>query len=745
MLALTLIAILFASAHADDAPSVLRRVSFAYEPGAKTHERVFLAGTFNGWRSDATEMRWTGELWKATVPLAPGEYQYKFVADGAWITDDKAERFHPDGFGGQNSVLVVDSSFDRMVMARGDGQILAEGLSHRQNAWELSRRSTGPLTVRTRAWRGDIEAAFLVADGVETEMQRFDTDGSYDYYTADVSSNEQFSYRFRIVDGNKELWLGPGGAGASPEQSGAYVYDPDAVPPFSTPDWVKHGIFYQIFPERFANGDRDNDPDFSEPYYDGKTTLPESGKTNDEYFHLVEDWYDVSGLSESPYRTDGRPDWYSFYGGDIEGVRQKLDYLVDLGVNIIYFNPVVESKSSHKYDAASYMRVDPHFASSREFASFVGECHERGIRVIVDTAFNHTGETFWAFEDTREKGAESDYWYWYEWRNWPLPVGETSGGSEYYDCWWGFGQMPNINFDLSMANEDEHGVADISAADPNWPVVEHILAAATYWLTEMGVDGFRLDVANEVPLWFWELFRERVKRVKPDAYIVGELWGASPEYVNGRYFDAVMNYKFFRDPVLAFIARGDTEAAEFDRALAPGRLIYPEEGALAMMNLVGSHDTERILRLCGGDARRVELATLFAVTYVGAPHIYYGDEIAMDGGRDPDCRRPFAWNWEDDDSRVAAHDRTRALLRLRHEREALVSGSFETLVAEGRTFAYRRGLDGADVIVAMNAGDNDEELSIPADAITLEVALPPLSWAVFLRDAATGEWARWTY
>jgi glycosidase len=237
-------------------------------------------------------------------------------------------------------------------------------------------------------------------------------------------------------------------------------------------------------------------------------------------------------------------------------------------------------------------------------------------------------------------------------------------------------------------------------------------------------------VAGEVPQWFWRLFRERVRRAKPDAYIVGELWGASPEWVNGHGFDAVMNYKFFRDPVLDFIAREATDAAGFDRALAPGRFVYPEDGARAMMNLIDSHDTERFLTTVGGDIAKLKLAFLFGMTYVGAPTIYYGDEIAMTGGGDPDCRRPFLWNWREDSGRVEVHDFVRRLAALRKGHPCFTAGSFETLVASGRVYAFRRDLDEDAAIVVMNAGRDEAAVSIPVHA-------PPSG-----RDAGPGDAAR---
>ncbi len=718
----------FVSVHAGSAEalhdsareSLLKKVRFTFAP-QKTYRQVFLAGTFNEWSTDATPMRFADGRFQVVLPLSAGEYQYKFVADGEWITDMTAKGFHPDGFDGQNSVIIVDGTFEPVILVRGDGRVLIEGLEHGTDAWSRSLHPDGTVTLRLKTWARDVERVSVwLVSGVSSgfRMERTGSDGQYDYYARRLEVDERIEYRFALIDGETVIWIGPDGASeaGSEEGAGLYEFAIDESVVFETPDWVKEAVFYQIFPERFANGSPDNDPDFSEAYYEGLTHLPESGKVDGEYFHLVDDWYDVGELSASPYRTDGKPDWYSFYGGDVAGLRDGLDYLEDLGVTAIYLNPVFESKSSHKYDAADYRIIDPHMGTNEEFAAFVSDCHERGMRVVLDLAINHTGETHWAFSDTREKGETSDYWEWYEWAKWPLPDGWRSGNADYYDCWWGFGQMPNLNFDLSRANPEEDSITDITEAEPNWPLVDHLLDMAEYWLVEVGIDGYRLDVAGEVPFWFWELFRERVKSAKPDAYIVGELWGASSDHVNGRYFDAVMNYKFFRDPVMKFIADGSIKAPEFDRALAPGRLIYTDEGAQAMMNLVGSHDTERFLRACGGDAAKVRLAFLFAATYVGAPHIYYGDEVLMDGGGDPDCRRPFDWRWAEDPSRVAFHDDFRRLLAIRKEHDCLTRGSFETLLADDGVYAFLRSTDEETVVVVMNARGREVTARIPLGA-----------------------------
>ena len=308
--------------------SALRRARFVFVTD-QNYGDVFLAGTFNAWSTDATRMQRISNGYQVMLLLAEGEYQYKFVADGNWITDETAHAFRDDGYGGRNSVVTVDSSFEAVAMERGDGSIITEGLAHREDAWERTVARDGTVTLRVRTWAGDVERVSVWIDAESPtgyRMELTDTDGRYDYFTRELSSGDSFAYRFALTDGETVMWLGPLGvvSAESMDESGLYVLRTADYERFETPDWVKEGVLYQIFPERFRNGDRSNDPDFSEWYYEGRTHLPSSGKTDGEYFHSVEDWYDVEGLSRSPYRTDGKPDWYSFYGGDVAGVSEKL-------------------------------------------------------------------------------------------------------------------------------------------------------------------------------------------------------------------------------------------------------------------------------------------------------------------------------------------------------------------------------------------------------------------------------------
>lgn len=692
----------------------LKQVTFRFQPVISGLQNVFLAGTFNDWNDSKTRM--TDEdgdgVYEATLLLPAGRYQYKFVADGKWITDESAEEFADDGFGGRNSVLIVDDSFEDVKIERGDGEMM-----HRDIPLVLDYAMVNPLSreriaFTARAHIDDVELVelvYAVEGGAErtVEMQPAETDAMFRYYRAvlEEPAAARILFTYRYTDGDGVFYARPGGIEPEkPSPAEMFVYSDEVIEPFFTPEWAKDGVFYQIFPERFNNGDASNDQDFTEPYYEGVTELPPGGKTNGEYFHFVGQWNNVSGLTRSPYRTDGKPDYYSFYGGDIAGVMEKLPYLGDLGVTIIYFNPLNEARSNHKYDPVDYLTIDPHFADEALFKEFVRTAHEHGIRIIVDMALNHTGNWHFAFRDGREKGRESRYWDWYEWKRWPLPEGDIPNPLDYYDCWWGFGIHPNLNYDLGRPNAQENGIEDIAEAQPNHDLVEYLLEVPRYWIGELGIDGFRLDVPNEVPFWFWKEFRRVVDEHNPDAFLIGEIWGNAMPWLGPDRFHSTMNYKYFRDPVLKFIGMGQGSASQFDRELAPGRSIYPIQATQVMMNLIDSHDTERFVTVAKND-RRLMLAALFQMTYVGIPQIYYGDEVGLRGGKDPDCRRTFPWGWADNPRRAAIHEYYTKVIGIRRAYPALRTGTFETVLAEGRVYAYLREDARNRIVVVLNNED----------------------------------------
>lgn len=752
--------------------AVKRPVAFRYQPMIGGVGKVFLAGSFNSWspNNPQYQMKESGGIYTITILLEPGSYQYKFVIDGSnWITDPNAKETAPDGFGGKNGVITVSATDSTIILKTGDGLIFDAAVDHKVKLPYVSPKNDEKTAIdlKLQVAAKDVAEITLYLSrngGAFTAMQtRKDTElsqGDTDFFFATVTglnAASKLQYYFRLKDGNKTIWFCDSGAvnGEAAAKAKPFQYDDKSITIFKTPDWVKNGVMYQIFPERFFNGKPENDPTFTEKdlYW---TTSPNPkpevlNPDNPEYYYHVKQWNRFSYLGN---QMNGQR-YFSTYGGDIIGVEKKLGYLKDLGVSIIYFNPVFRAKSNHKYDAVDFTQPDPTFASKDEFKRFVQKAHAMGIRIIIDSSFNHTGDKHYAFRDTRLNGPKSKYWTWYEWKKWPIPD-VVNKISDYYNCWWGFGSLPDLNFDLKAegANEnpkaniymkkgdkyylavdiqkihDQWGIiwdknpsvptgAWILTDDVNWEVVNHIFNVAWFWTRDMGVDGWRLDVANECPFWFWKFFRKVVKQANPQAYLVGEIWSAANIWLGGDYFDAVMNYKYFKEPVMKFIGEGQGSAAQFDAELKPARVDYPQEAQYAQMNLLGSHDTHRYLTAIKNNYPRLLLTYVFGMTYIGAPQIYYGDEVGEEGGKDPDCRRTFYWDYEKVPHKVAIRNWIKKLAHIRHKYSALRTGKYKTVLTEGKIMGYTRWDNKNTLVVLINSGD-EGKASLDAAACGLK-------------------------
>jgi cyclomaltodextrinase / maltogenic alpha-amylase / neopullulanase len=441
-----------------------------------------------------------------------------------------------------------------------------------------------------------------------------------------------------------------------------------------TPEWVKHAVFYQIFPERFANGDPSRSPENVEPW-------------------------------GTP------PTIHNFMGGDLQGVIDHLDYLRDLGVNALYFNPIFQATSSHKYNTFDYFTIDPHFGDLDLFRQLLDACHQRGIKVILDGVFNHCGRGFYAFHDIMENGPYSPYKHWFHIDGFPIAPYDDARPA-HFRAWWGIRSLPQFNI---------------------WhpPVRDYLLSVARYWI-ELGVDGWRLDVPNEIADHeFWREFRRQVKAINPDAYIVGEIWQDGRPWLDGTQFDAVMNY-LLRDLCVEFFAKDTVRADAFGQRIDHLLHYYDPAVTAVQFNLLGSHDTPRFLTLAHHDPARFKLAWLFAATYPGAPCMYYGDEIGMAGDGDPHCRGCFPW-----DETVWNHDLrgfVRHTIALRHEHEVLRTGAYRTLHADHTTniYAFARSNQHEVAIVLLN---NTGHAQTVAALDTHALHLPATSAAV---DLLTG-------
>jgi neopullulanase len=395
---------------------------------------------------------------------------------------------------------------------------------------------------------------------------------------------------------------------------------------------------------------------------------------------------------------------------------------VDLGVNAIYFTPIFQSASNHRYHTHDYEKVDPMLGGNAALRRMVDEAHARGIRIVLDGVFNHASRGFFPFHDILENGADSAYLDWFTVKEFPLNAYDADRAPN-YSAWWGLPALPKFNTDSPEVREFLWGIG-------------------RKWM-DFGIDGWRLDVPNEIDDdEFWREFRRRVRAANPEAYIVGEVWMDAPRWLQGDMWDAVMNYQFTR-ACLAFFAgeslnlealsrtslhpAGPAGAEAFRDAIERLMGLYHPNVTAVMLNLLDSHDMARFVTLAGGDRSALRLATLFQMTYPGAPSVYYGDEIGMAGGHDPANRGAFPWHRPETWDTELLHEFQR-LIALRTSRAALRRGSFRFLHAQDDVIAYARQLGDETIVVAINAATMTRRLDLALDGAAPDGAVLEQAW-----------------
>ena len=492
-----------------------------------------------------------------------------------------------------------------------------------------------------------------------------------------------------------------------------------------TPAWVRDAVFYQIFPDRFAGSSRVLKPGPLEPW-------------------------------EAPPTNDG------FKGGDLLGIVEHLDHIQSLGVNALYLTPIFQSAANHRYHTYDYLAVDPLVGGDAALRELLDSAHGRGMRIVLDGVFNHTGRGFWPFHHVLETGAGSPYRNWFHFDQPGLdhrkpidayPIGRLRAGSPQdepwpetenadagtakhrlgYEAWWGIPALPKLN------------IAEPAVREYLWSVAEH-------WL-RFGIDGWRLDVPAEIEdREFWAEFRRRCRAINPEAYLVGEIWHVAPDWVSGDRFDALMNYPL-AEAILGFVAGPSLneqlarshheyakirrrDGAQFGARLAELLGAYAPETTAAQLNLLGSHDTPRPLSLLGGDRDALELAVLLQATLPGAPCTFYGDEVGLLGGLDPDNRRAFPWDGTHWDRRLL--ESVRAAFGLRGAEPALRADGVTVLATQASGLAFERRDGDRRLAVAVNAGEEPVRLTLATDVPdALAMANPETLLAVGRgRDAA---------
>lgn len=616
------------------------------------------------------------------------------------------------------------------------------------------------VLLRFRTGKDNAQHVYYVEDGAEVEIDKADSDELFDYYEYEITvGSDCVLYHFKVVNGQDSCIYNRLGV-TDDDRS---CFDFAIIPGFHTPDWAKGAVMYQIFVDRFCNGDESNDVRTCEYVYIGRPV------------NRVEDW------GKNPTTMDVG----CFYGGDLKGVWEKLDYIQGLGVEVIYLNPIFVSPSNHKYDIQDYEHVDPHFgvivedkdglvaadavdngnaekyvvrtasprnleASDRFFAEFVEEIHRRGMKVILDGVFNHCGsfnkwldgEEIYARQGGYEPGAflskDSPYrsfFQFYDEKDSAWPRNKT------YDGWWGHDTLPKLNYESSPM------------------LVEYILDIARRWVSPpFNVDGWRLDVAADLGHTaeynheFWRKFRAAVKEVNPDALILAEHYGDPGPWLEGDQWDSVMNYDAFMEPLTWFLTGMEKHSDSFSgELLGNGENFFnamryhmsrmQPSSILTAMNELSNHDHSRFLTRTNGVVGRIGTvgadaanrgvkvcvlreAVMVQMTWPGAPTVYYGDEAGVCGWTDPDSRRTYPWGHED----LELIEFHRYMIRIHKALPVLRSGAVKELLAGRNVIAYGRMLGKYQAVVAVNNNAQERELELPVWqlGITGEISLARL-------------------
>ncbi|RFU66511.1 alpha-amylase family glycosyl hydrolase [Bacillus sp. V59.32b] len=703
------------------------------------------------------------------VEVPKGKHEFKIVLGNSWekpaypqenfilnvLKNTEITFFYHHG------TKAVSTDYDAGLP---DGSVQGDKLYH--NTWDKLYRSPfgavksgDKVKLRLRAKKGDLSAAKVQLKNYNTgNTQSIDMDYSgwtnldgsdVEFWEASVTPEEKgvYGYKFIARDGDHMKEYGEdtqeGNTGTAVDSNAGLfqmtVYDPR----YKTPDWMKEAVVYQIFPDRFFNGNKNND----------KAKNTARGPEPIEY----QDWNELPDnprlIDREEYDGDGI--WSNdFYGGDIAGIQNKLDYIESLGVNTLYLNPISHAASNHKYDASDYKAMDPMFGSPGEFKEFTQELKKRGMHLILDGVFNHVGDDSIYFDRYGKYKTVGAYEYWsrvydlvnqgtsekeaklqveedlknlgqqfspYGFHTWFNIENEKVNGVYKYQAWWGYDSLPEIKSIPGKA-------VDYDSELNNRPFADYIMyeddSAAKSWL-KRGASGWRLDVANEVDPEFWREFRKELKKgKKDDPLILGEIWDDASEYFLGDLYDSVMNYRF-RGAMIDYLKNGNVQGAS--DALHSVQEDYPAESFHALMNLMGSHDTPRATFILGNGTdsyeraehdskydhelgiKRLKLAAILQMGYPGAPTIYYGDEAGATGSKDPDDRRTYPWGKEN--QALIKHYQIVGKVRKEHS-NLFAYGDLKTLYSKEDVMIYARTDKKNAAIIATNRGNNDQTIEL---------------------------------
>ncbi len=734
---------------------------FEYDPpSTNLPQQIAVGGDFNKWSPTANPMVSDGAgHFVADLKFAEGPYAYRFYVDGNWVNDNaihsEADIEESNGIRGHNSEVFVGPD-GRNLNPVEQGKISVAGLHHVPgNIRYFDPISANETRIAFGAQAGNLSSAAVYSlAGTRwrrDELYPVETRLGIDYFAnVLVTQDTNLVYFFELKGGNTTGYYAGGKYYTELAEARKNAWRGAMRPSFETPAWAQQAIWYQIFPERFRNGSTSNDPVNVIPWTArwSPPPVPAATSTNGS-----------AGTSNTNAVRVGRGGrgggGNRRYGGDIQGIAAELPYLRSLGVTCLYLNPIFKSPSVHKYDTSDYRHVDDNFGvtddttqltdetedpatwkwtkSDKLFLDFVAEAHRQGFKVVIDGVFNHSGTQFFPFVDLRQNGRNSKYADWFTVTSWDPLTWTSFGGSRN-------GNMPELKKD------------PVTGLTPG--PRDFFLNITKRWLAPdgdpaRGVDGFRLDYAQNVPRVFWVTYRNVIKSIKPDAYITGEIWTPASSYLSGDAWDATMQYPFANALQAFFVNRPNStiSASAFARQLQQLTMLYPFQVSLDQMNLVDSHDTERWASRFvnanrpspsagGGGGRgrgnynsskpndvewsRMKQSLVVQMTYVGSPMVYYGDEVGMWGGTDPDDRQPMIWKelqpYEDPEIQFKPDlfDSYVRLIALHRRLTPLHSGFAHTLLADDarNILVYSRDLGDEHVYVLINRSNEAQSVDL---------------------------------
>ncbi|NLK62901.1 MAG: alpha-glycosidase [Fusobacteria bacterium] len=541
--------------------------------------------------------------------------------------------------------------------------MLLEAIYHKKNSEYIYGIDDNHINIRVRTKKNDMKNVVLNyvckykfiynnEKFKKIKMVKYASDTYFDYYESIVKYDViSFSYYFTFDNSVEKLNYGNYKFyNYKPKHDTdlfifAYLAKKDL---FKVPSWFKESIIYHIFPDRFSR---------------------EKNFINNNKF---ESW-------DTPITAT------THLGGNIKGIIEKIDYLKELGVNLIYLNPIFKSKSTHKYDTIDYYNIDENFGSNEDFKELVDIIHKNNMKIVLDGVFNHSGDDFFAFQDVIKNEENSKYKDWFEIDNFPVKNSDKTVPN--YRTFGYYHKMPK----LIMENEES---------------INYFIDVMKYWIEKYNVDGWRLDVADEVSHEFWKKAKLAIKNINENAVLIGEVWYDAKAWLNGDMFDSVMNYIFYY-AMIDFVAYQNIDVKEFVNKINFVKGTYKKQAYDNLCNLIDSHDTPRFLFHAKENKAKLKIAAGIQFTYEGVPYLYYGDEIGLTGGKDPDCRRAMIWDETKQDLELL--DYYKKLIKLRKDRKSLIYGDFKIIenLIDDNIFAYERKFDKEKTFIYVNAGKKD--------------------------------------